>query len=414
MIKFLNNKGIQFGLISIFSQAISFLIPLAIAKVFSPELFGQYSLALMIVMFFLVFLMTSSQTPFIISSSKEIASSKKMNKSFSVKLGFMFISIISFILILVLFNGLISRFTGLNYIEVFSLTFLFFGLLIKDFLYGFFLANDKKNKSAFVNFVYSLINIILIFSFWIFNILNIQTLFFSYFLSSIFIFLFFFRKSYFQLLFPLKFEKEIFLEIFHFTKWQIFGLTAVYLINWGDNIVLRTFTTFEEIGIYNFGYAFFAGAIGIILLINAYFLPIMSKKEKDREFLEEYFNKIRIRVFFLGGGVLLFLNFIFSLFIYLFYNPEYLGSIIVLWILFPGLIFALYYTFYMPFLNVRKKYKILQIINIIQILLNLIFGFILVPLIGFLGAAISTVIGYLVKLLSLEYYFRKSRILKLK
>ncbi len=405
--KLLKTKAAQFGLISIVSQLIAFLIPLAIARFFSPELFGKYSLAIMTAMFLLAFFINSSQTPFIIYASQELKTSSKMNKSFSIKVAFNLFSVAIVGLILSLFNGPISKFIGMSPTEIYSLIFLFVGLLTRDFMTGFFLAKNERNKSALVGLTYSATTIGIITALLIFNSFNIKTLFLSYLISAIITLGLFARKKHLSLIFPIQIEKKRLLEFFHFTKWQIFGLTAASLINWGDNIVLRIFTTLKDIGIYNFGYRFFAGSLGMILLINTYFLPILSRKIKDRKYLKTYFDILRVRTLLLGSFILFIINIGISLFIYLFYSQEYISSISIIWILFPSLIFSLYYTFYIPFFNVKKKYKVLQIGNILQILLNLGLGFILVPIMGPMGAAVATTTGYLFKLILLETYFRK-------
>ena len=77
-------------------QTLGMIAPLVIAKFFSPELFGSYSLAKMIVFFFTTLLILSSQTPFIVFANQEKAKTGKINKAFSVQCVFLFLSLCLF------------------------------------------------------------------------------------------------------------------------------------------------------------------------------------------------------------------------------------------------------------------------------------------------------------------------------
>ena len=406
MKKLLQKNSFQFAIISILAQGFSFLIPLFVAKILAPDLFGKYSLSMMIVYLFIAFLIGSFKTPFIINSGIEKRDNNKMNKSFSVWLVSIVFSIIVFTITLLLFKTQIAKFVGFEK-GIYQLIFIFIGLIINNFFVTLFLANNEKRKSAFSSAIFSFLNITIILSFWYFNELDLIKIFQSFFISGLILIPLFFRKKYFKLIFPIEFNKEIFNEIFCFAKWQIFGLTAVYLVNWGDNIVLRSFVSFEEIGIYNFAYKIFSGIIGLILLINTYFLPIITRNIDDKKFIKNYFQKTQKKLFLRGSILIVLALIIFSLLIMLFFK-EYNKSILMIWTLGISLFFILHYTFYIPYLNAKKKYKFLQTTNIIQVIINILLGFLLVPYIGLMGVAISTIIGYIFRFVALELYYKKT------
>ena len=89
-------------------------MPLAIAKTLSPEGFGSYSLSMMIVFFFTSAFIASSQTPFVVCANEEFKKTKKINKSFSVQLLFLFTSIVFFIILTFIFSDYITNFAKIS------------------------------------------------------------------------------------------------------------------------------------------------------------------------------------------------------------------------------------------------------------------------------------------------------------
>jgi O-antigen/teichoic acid export membrane protein len=67
----------------------------------------------------------------------------------------------------------------------------------------------------------------------------------------------------------------------------------------------------------------------------------------------------------------------------------------------------LYVIFLPPIYEALRRYKSLNIIVVLQMLLNLLVDWILIPRFGVTGAAIATNFGYIVMAAATEYYFRK-------
>ena len=87
------------------------------------------------------------------------------------------------------------------------------------------------------------------------------------------------------------------------------------------------------------------------------------------------------------------------------YGSTYQGSINVLRILLIGAIFSVYSTFYNVIYDAAKRYKLLQTLNIVQVLINILLNLLLVPIMGIAGAATATIISYFIKALVLELDF---------
>jgi O-antigen/teichoic acid export membrane protein len=184
------------------------------------------------------------------------------------------------------------------------------------------------------------------------------------------------------------------------------GATAVYFINWGGNLVLRLFTSMDDIGTYNLGFSIFKGIVMLTSIIYPYFLPFVSQHIEDSAKMRDYLYSKRPKIFILGL-VVIGVFFIISPYVFKFvYGEGYRGAVTVLRILLIGSVLFFYATFYDPILHSLKKYKFYQIIKVLQVLLSVLLALLLVPVIGHVGAAVATVIAYFFRAATIEIYFR--------
>jgi O-antigen/teichoic acid export membrane protein len=408
---FLNNL-ILFSILSLIGQGIGTLLPLFIAKIFTPESFGVFSLSLLITFFFLALLINPTQTPFIIASLKEKGESGKINKSLSVQLLFFTSSIVIFLILFLMFKNQIVIFVN---IDLHSIKYIYLGLIglaIKSNLVSLFLALDQKKISAAIELIFNLIILCFVIFFQMTNLLSISTIFTSYFFSSLLILIissFFIKK---EEIFPFCFDFKIFKYMLHFSQWQIIGLSSAYLINWGDNFLLRIFSSLKEIGVYNLAYQIFKAFITATYVINSYFIGFITLNIGKPTEIKKYLGLVRNKILIFGCVVVALSLVLVPWIINFIYGEEYKESIAIINILLIGFIFALHNIFYIPLLNTLKKYKFIQTAFLLQICVNLGLNLILIPQFGIKGAAISTLIGYIFICILYECYFQK-RIKKL-
>jgi len=207
------------------------------------------------------------------------------------------------------------------------------------------------------------------------------------------------------MLLPFNLEKKYLGKMFDFTKWVFLGTTAVYFVNWGDNLVLRYFVSMEDIGIYNLGYQFFKGIITLTTVLGYYFLPFLSEHINNRETIRNYLWKKRPIIFILTTISLVILFFLVPYFFNLIYGSIYWRSANILRILLVGIVFRMHSTFYYVIYSAAKRYKFLQVLNVIQVLFNIMLNLLFVPMMGIAGAAAATVLAYSFKAFALQFDF---------
>jgi O-antigen/teichoic acid export membrane protein len=377
--------------------------PLFIGKFFAPGLFGSYSLSKLILFFFCAVLVSSTQTPFIVLASQEKKQTGKICKTFTIQSILLFIGIIIFVSAIIFCGNFLASFAQISVGSLWALAFAFFGFAMRNFVGSMLLAIDEKTRNAQMELIFGVVYLLGIFILYFSGKLNISTSFFLYFIAGAATTAFFLTVNT-KLFYPFSFNKTEFAETIKFTLWMIFGATSVYFINWGDNFVLKFFVSIDDIGVYNLAYQFFKGISLLALIIRPYFLPFVSQNISNRQKMSEYLYQKRFKLLFLtfAGVVIIFML---APLLEKFYGHSYGQAIPVLRILLVATIVVSYSTFYDTIFFALKKYKFQQIVNFIQILLNLILDFILIPRFGIKGAGIATLLAYFSSAVIYEIYF---------
>jgi O-antigen/teichoic acid export membrane protein len=404
---FSRKESAHFLFLTLAAQGLSSIAPFLVAKILSPEIFGQYSLSLMVAFLFLSFLIGSFKTPFIVHLGMEHKARGKINRTILGWLMSYLVCIPLYIVAMLVFKNPIGEFTGLG-TNVFIIHGIFAGLIIKEILATAFLAKNKKRRSAAVELTFNAAYVSIIIILWGLNALTMQGIALGYLLAGFILLPIFLRKRHFSSILPVDFDKIWVKEIFAFAQWQVLGLSAMFLVNWGDNLVLRYYVSMDEIGIYNFAYKIFLGISNAVMIINLYFLPVLAAKIDDRVFLRDYFEKTQRRFVLLGSLLLVPILALLSALIAWLFEP-YRSAIPIVWILGLCLVMLTRYSFYAPYLNVLKKYRYLQTVNVAHVAVNLLFDLALIPYWGIAGAAYATVLGYTAKLILIEIYMRRHR-----
>ena len=397
---------ITFTGIKAVGQALGMIAPLVVAKFFVPELFASYSLARMVVFFFVSLLIASSQAPFIVFANQEKSQSGKINKVFSVELAFLVLSLFLFLVITLLFGKYIAAFAKISRADLLFVMLAFIGIAVKSFLVGLFMATGERIKSGLAELAFGALSVSLIFALYFMDYINIRSVLSVYFISAAVLTLCFIWVIDFKILLPLALDKKTLREMFNFTKWVFMGVTAAYFINWGDNLVLRYFVPMADIGVYNFGYQFFKGFTVMLSSIGAYFLPFISEHIDNPSKIREYFYSKRPKIFaaVIAGAFIVFLAA--PAVLNAIYGETYRQGTVVLRILLLAIVAYMHTGFYGPIFNALKKYKFIYTVNVVQVSINVVLNIALIPLLGIYGAAIATVIAYACQAAMYELYFR--------
>lgn len=397
---------LTFTSLRIAAQAAGAVLPLLVAKFFSESLFGSYSLAKMIVFFITTLAINSTRRPFVVYASEERAAGGKINKSFSVQILFLGLCIAVCGIAVSIFRKQLITFAGIQPADVVFVFLALVGFSVKSFFCHLQMALGSRIWNAISELLYAVFNVIFIIVFYLTDSLNLQTVFLVYFLSAVLLILAQIWVIDVRLLLPFEIDFSYLKKMFNFAKWVALAATATYFINWGDNIVLRIFVPLKEIGVYNFAYQIFKGLVFTTGIIGQYFLPFITVNIADRGKIKDYLYSKRPRILMLGftGWLIAVIGIPFA--IDFVYGDKYSTSVAVFQILSVAILFRLYTVFYTPVYSALKRYRFTTFATLVQIIINLLLAFALVPHYGIKGAAAATVIAYGIKLIIFEIYYK--------
>ncbi len=398
---------ISYGTLKAGGLGFSFLIPILLAAFLTPEVLGIYSLGMMIVYLFNTVTVLSSSSPTVIYGIEELSESNTIARTITSRSVILLIASVIFIAAVFLLKNQIISFTQLTRLQTYLLILVFIGKTVESFITGILISLNQRIRESIFQFVTSIISLVYIILLHFLGGISLERVFPIFFISPVIAGCFLISKNQYQKILPLTYSKDNFLKLLHYTRWMAIGGTALYFLNWGDNIILRKFSSMEDIGVYNLGYQFFKGIIMIFSIINIYFLPFISQHIDDKVKIKNYLLIKRTKLFLTGAIFSGCLFFAIPLFVEVIYKGHYQASVLVFRILLAGALCSFFGMFYNPIFNSLKKFSALQTIIVFGVITNLALDYIFVRQIGFIGAAIATSLSYFLMTAIKVYYFRK-------
>jgi len=387
-------------------QLLGIVLPFVVAKFFSSAVFGSYLLAKLVVFFAAALTISSVQTHFIVHANQERNQTGKINKSFSIQCVFLGISLCLFFAAVTIFAAPIAAFAQIQKVTLIFVALAFVGFVLQIFLGNLFMALGQRTTSALAALAYNFFTVFFVVVFCLIDWVNLRSVFLVYFLSAVFVLALFIRAVDYSLLVPYDFSWAHFRKMLDFTKWLMLNTTAAYFVFWGGILVLRIFVPNEDIGDYGFGYNVFKGLIFLTAAIGNYFLPFLSQHLENKEKLRRYLSVKRPKIITLGLVTLACVFFVFPHLRSMIYGDRYLQSEAVLPILLITNVIALYAVFYQYLFIALKKYKLVGLTTVVQVVINVILSFVFIPYMGIVGAAVATAVAYLCRTIIFELYFR--------
>jgi O-antigen/teichoic acid export membrane protein len=389
------------------SKALSAVLPLIIAKIFNPEIFGSYSLLKMLIFFFSALTISSIQRPFIVFANEELKQTGKISRTFTIKLIVTAACLAMAACLAYLFANQISNFAKVDKAIIPAVFWGFTGFVLCGTLSDIFLGLGQQMKCAMSDLSLNLSSTIII----VILCLSGKVTLSSAFMVNLYAFVGVAACMAWQIdykkLMPLKFDLKHTWRLLDFAKWIFVGVTASYFINWGDNLVLRYYAPMDDIGNYNFAYQISKTIMFLTATIYFYFLPYIVQNINNKAKITHYLCNKRPKIFVMGAVFFVILYFLLPYLVEIVYGDSYHKSQPIFRLLLISNLVNLYVIFLPGIFESLKYYKSLNIIAMTQLVLNLLFDLILIPQMGIVGAAIATNIGYIGMAIIMEIYFRK-------
>lgn len=175
-----------------------------------------------------------------------------------------------------------------------------------------------------------------------------------------------------------------------------FPIGAFYMTlsvyNYIDTVMLSVLKSDQQVGWYSAAYKIYEGPVLIPAIIGTVFMPRLSRLfvENTKEFISLLEQGVKYIV--LASMAVALNGILFSgLIVKLSYGPVYENSVQVLEILMAGLIFLFTIYFLQTVMISIDKQKIILYISLLGLGVNILVNAFLIPLYGYVGAAIATV-----------------------
>lgn len=173
---------------------------------------------------------------------------------------------------------------------------------------------------------------------------------------------------------------------------------ALILIHSGDQYILKFFTSVAVVGVYSFNYKF-ADIMSFMLVLpfKKALQPAVLRQEKDPEFLKSFVSRNCTYFYIIGMLLCLILSVFSREIVQLMARREefWAGWIIIPVIAYANLLHGLGQFFNNGLILMKKSYHISANI-LIAVIVNIGLNIALIPIWGIMGAAIATLISYII------------------
>jgi O-antigen/teichoic acid export membrane protein len=167
---------------------------------------------------------------------------------------------------------------------------------------------------------------------------------------------------------------------------------AVFLSMYIDRLMINHFLSIDDVGMYGIAFRL-AGTVGLVMIgFGSALTPLIYKHYREKDTPRQMANIFRTFIV-MALIAYLFLSLFSQEILYLLTTPSYYSAAPLVIMLVPAILLSRMYIF-APGTSIANKTHIILWINIMGAILNVIFNWIFIPLIGLQGAAVGTLLGY--------------------
>ncbi len=184
-------------------------------------------------------------------------------------------------------------------------------------------------------------------------------------------------------------------------EWLSFSLPLfftgifAYFISWSDNLIIGKFLTSSQLGIYSIAYSLAIFLVFFQETFSKIFLPLVSENyaKKNHENISLLFRNSAAWTFGMTFPFFIVIIIFSRQILSVLFGPEFASGSVALSIIAVGVLINISTGLNKEIMILHKKTKSIFIINIFIALGNIMFNLILVPVMGIVGAAISSAVS---------------------
>ena len=217
--------------------------------------------------------------------------------------------------------------------------------------------------------------------------------------------------------FSIYYARENYKFIFIYTKLKemielsfplVFSSVSIFFALFIDRMLIKEFMGLEELGVYGLAYKFAAITSLVMIGFQSSLTPLVYRNYKEDstpETISKLFNVFTILALVIVSGSILFSKEL----VLLMSTKDYYAAAPLIPIIVMAVFFSNMYIF-APGLGIAKKSKIITVISLINVFINGLLNYILIPIFGLEGAALATLVSSIIVFfvyvsVSSRYYF---------
>lgn len=188
------------------------------------------------------------------------------------------------------------------------------------------------------------------------------------------------------------FDRAILLQMLGFSSPLVLSGIAVWVSLYIDRVMINHFLSIREVGLYGIGYRVASIASLAMVGFQGALTPLVYTHYREAD---TPFQLARIFRFFMATALIMFsgLTLFSEEILHMLTSASFYSGASVVIYLVPALLLSNMYIF-TPGISIAKKTHFFIWINLGSALLNLTFNYLLIPVFGFVGAAIATLMAY--------------------
>lgn len=216
-----------------------------------------------------------------------------------------------------------------------------------------------------------------------------------------------FKISPIKIRFNLRFMKRLQIEAFPLGLFFV----ILTLFSYIDTVMLSLMRTYGEVGLYNAAFKIYEGITIVPTIFWLVFLPRLSELYAANQDHHRGLAIRGVRYMFMTGLPTLTYGILFSGFlIQFFFKQEFHDAIITLQLLFVGIAFQYPNWMLNATLISMNKQKVMMMLGMVSLGLKIFLNLILIPIYGYNGSAVATVLSELILFSGLAVYLYRHRI----
>jgi len=394
--------AVGFGISAILGLATQIMA----GRILGPLEYGKYSL-IQAVSFFISFTMLLGVATALIKYSSEKSNFDDRQRIISTSyLLFIFLAVVSSIFLSIFYNVISSIFGIPAELLIYAIIF---SLLASSYTISVAIAQGLKEMKvlSILQIIYG-ISGFLTFLFLIYlKVFTFQAILLA---SSINYFIVFVLTAVvFRKYLSFNFDKILAKKILKYGFFASMGLIAYVVYSNFDRLIINKFLGASAVGVYGSYYVAFIASAGFIFSIfNLVFFPMVSGI-KDKEAILKKINRIVPKLsLFAALPVLLFGIVVLKL-----YGDRYQLNFWLCLLFDIASVLSVINGIYVWYMNAtgERGIKITAIAAILAAIVNVVINISLIPIIGFLGAAIASILAYIISIF-ITLYYKKGCIVK--